>query len=168
MGARHLREFLRRASEATAATAGAAERQPEGAAEREVAAALRGMGYSVHTDVGCGGYRVDLAVVHPERPGEYVLGVECDGPHYRSAASARDRDRLRSEVLRGLGWRLHRVWSSDWAADREGQGGAPWRASAWCGRDRERRELWTTPVSEFAERLTARRPNPSGTRGGRG
>jgi very-short-patch-repair endonuclease len=121
MGARHLREFLRRAAEAGSFTAAAAAREPEGALEQKVAAALRGLGYEVHTDVGCGGYRVGLAVVHPERPGEYVLGVECDGAHYHSAANARDRDRLRAEVLQGLGWRLHRVWSLGWAENREGQ-----------------------------------------------
>ncbi|ATB34938.1 DNA helicase related protein [Cystobacter fuscus] len=121
VGARHLREFLRKAAEAAAPVAHAAERKPEGALEAEVAEALRGLGHTVHADVGSGGYRVDLAVAHPERPGEYVLGVECDGPHYRSAASARDRDRLRAEVLQGLGWRLHRVWSSDWATNREAQ-----------------------------------------------
>ena len=50
----------------------------------------------------------------PPRPGEYILGVECDGAAYHSARSARDRDRLRQEVLEGLGWRLHRIWSTDW------------------------------------------------------
>ncbi|MDY7225594.1 DUF3320 domain-containing protein [Hyalangium rubrum] len=121
VGARHLREFLRRAAEAGSASAAAADREPSGMLEREVATALRGLGHTVHSDVGCGGYRVDLAIVHPERPGEYLLGVECDGPHYGSAASARDRDRLRADVLRGLGWRLHRVWSPEWSTDREGQ-----------------------------------------------
>jgi REase_MTES_1575/Transcription elongation factor, GreA/GreB, C-term len=43
-----------------------------------------------------------------------VLGVECDGASYHSAKSARDRDRLRQEILEGLGWRLHRIWSTDW------------------------------------------------------
>ncbi|MET0402645.1 MAG: DUF3320 domain-containing protein, partial [Cystobacter sp.] len=121
VGASHLREFLRRAAESSGVTGAGSERRPEGALESEVAAALRGLGHTVHPDVGSGGYRVDLAVMHPERPGEYVLGVECDGPHYRSAANARDRDRLRAEVLQGLGWRLHRVWSSDWATDRDAQ-----------------------------------------------
>jgi very-short-patch-repair endonuclease len=121
VGARHLREFLRRAKEASDTSAAAAAREPTGTLEQEVATALREMGHTVHTDVGCGGYRVDLAVVHPERPGEYVLGVECDGPHYGSASSARDRDRLRAEVLRGLGWRLYRMWSPDWLEDRQGQ-----------------------------------------------
>ena len=55
-----------------------------------------------------------LGVVDPPRPGEYILGVECDGATYHSARSARDRDRLRQEVLEGLGWRLHRIWSTDW------------------------------------------------------
>ena len=64
--------------------------------------------------MGCSGYRVDLAIVDPEKEGRYLLGVECDGANYHSAKTARDRDRLREGVLRGLGWNLHRVWSSDW------------------------------------------------------
>ncbi|RKH99628.1 DUF3320 domain-containing protein [Corallococcus sp. AB038B] len=121
VGVRHLRDFLRRAAEADALAAAAAEREPTDALEQQVAQALREAGCTVHTDVGSGGYRVGLAVVHPERPGEYILGVECDGPRYNSAANARDRERLRSEVLQGLGWRLHRVWSLGWEQDRPGQ-----------------------------------------------
>jgi hypothetical protein len=63
---------------------------------------------------GVSSFRIDLGVIDPARPGEYVLGVECDGATYHSARSARDRDRLRQEVLEGLGWRLHRIWSTDW------------------------------------------------------
>lgn len=82
--------------------------------EAEVATALRNVGWIVRAQVGCSGYRIDLAVVDPERPGRYLLGVECDGASYHRARTARDRDRLREEVLRGLGWTLHRVWSTDW------------------------------------------------------
>jgi hypothetical protein len=57
---------------------------------------------------------VDLGVLAPKRPGRFVLGVECDGATYHSARSARDRDRLRQEVLERQGWRLYRIWSSDW------------------------------------------------------
>ena len=64
--------------------------------------------------MGCSGYRIDLAVVDPEAPGRYLLGIECDGANYHRAKTARDRDRLRETILRGLGWQLHRVWSSDW------------------------------------------------------
>jgi hypothetical protein len=60
------------------------------------------------------GYFVDIGVRHHEWPHGFILGVECDGASYHSAKSARDRDRLRQEVLEGLGWRLHRVWSTDW------------------------------------------------------
>jgi hypothetical protein len=59
-------------------------------------------------------------VVHPDRPGDYLVGVECDGATYHSAATARDRDKVRSEILRGLGWKLVRVWSTEWWVDREG------------------------------------------------
>jgi hypothetical protein len=68
----------------------------------------------VHSQVGVSSFRIDLGVIDPARPGEYILGVECDGATYHSARSARDRDRLRQEVLEGLGWRLHRIWSTDW------------------------------------------------------
>ena len=58
--------------------------------------------------------RLDLGVRHPDWPYGYILGVECDGAPYHSSRSSRDRDRLRQEVLEGLGWRLHRIWSTDW------------------------------------------------------
>jgi very-short-patch-repair endonuclease len=92
-------------------------RQPEAfdsPFEQQVHDALVERGHEVHTQVGCSGYRIDLAVVDPERPGRYLLGIECDGVNYHRAKTARDRDRLRASVLQGLGWQLHRVWSTDW------------------------------------------------------
>jgi very-short-patch-repair endonuclease len=82
--------------------------------EESVARAVREAGYHVHPQVGVSSFRIDLGVIHPARPGEYLLGVECDGATYHRARSARDRDRLRQEVLEGLGWRLYRIWSTDW------------------------------------------------------
>ena len=82
--------------------------------EEAVAGALRGLGYRIEPQVGVGSYRIDLAVVDPDRPGRYVLGIECDGATYHSALTARDRDRIRQSVLEGLGWRIHRIWSTDW------------------------------------------------------
>ena len=82
--------------------------------EEAVYRALREQEWEVHKQVGCARYRIDLAVVDPERPGRYLLGIECDGATYHSAKTARDRDKLREEVLRGLGWQLHRIWSTDW------------------------------------------------------
>ena len=60
------------------------------------------------------GFRIDLGVRHPDHPEMFLAGIECDGASYHSSKSARDRDRLREEVLRGLGWELVRVWSTDW------------------------------------------------------
>jgi very-short-patch-repair endonuclease len=75
---------------------------------------IRAMGYEPVPQVGVAGYFVDIGVRHPDWPHGYVLGVECDGASYHSAKSARDRDRLRQEILEGLGWRFHRIWSTDW------------------------------------------------------
>ncbi len=82
--------------------------------EDSVYAFLTENGHEVHKQVGCAGYRIDLAVVNPEQRGEYLIGVECDGATYHSSRVARDRDRLRQQVLEGLGWRITRVWSTDW------------------------------------------------------
>ncbi|TIO03953.1 MAG: hypothetical protein E5X93_31350, partial [Mesorhizobium sp.] len=80
----------------------------------QVANALIEMGYQVHAQVGIAGFFIDLAVADPERPGRYILGIECDGAEYHSSRSARDRDRLRQSVLEDHGWIIHRIWSADW------------------------------------------------------
>ena len=79
-----------------------------------VARMLEDKGYAVARNVGCAGFRIDLAVLHPETEGVYMAGILCDGPFYWSAADARDRDRLRGQVLEGLGWNLIRIWSPEW------------------------------------------------------
>jgi very-short-patch-repair endonuclease len=79
---------------------------------------LRSHSYEVRKQVGCAGFRVDLAVVDPKSPGRYLLGVECDGAKYHRSPVARDRDRLRQQILEDLGWRLYRVWSTDWYRNR--------------------------------------------------
>ena len=82
--------------------------------EAAVAQALRQRGWVVHPQVGVSAYRIDLGVVHPDLPGTYLAGVECDGAMYHSSAFARERDKIRQQVLEGLGWELFRVWSTDW------------------------------------------------------
>ncbi len=87
--------------------------------ELDVRDALQARGVRLLPQYGCSGYRIDFAVLHPQRPGQMVLAIECDGATYHSAATARDRDRLRQEVLERLGWRFHRIWSTDWFRNRE-------------------------------------------------
>ena len=82
--------------------------------EEDVRMVLQDAGFKVHLQVGASGYRIDLAICHPEREGEYVLAVECDGATYHGTPTARDRDRLRDRTLRTFGWRIHRIWSRDW------------------------------------------------------
>ena len=88
--------------------------EPDSPFEKQVINQLREKGWTVHPQVGVSGYRIDIGVVDPRAPGRYLLGVECDGATYHSAATARDRDRLRHLILEGLGWELHRIWSTDW------------------------------------------------------
>lgn len=85
--------------------------------EDYVAAQVEAMGCEAVPQVGTAGYRIDIGVRHPDWPYGYILGVECDGASYHSSKSSRDRDRLRQEVLEGLGWHFHRIWSTDWFND---------------------------------------------------
>ncbi|MDO6424459.1 DUF4011 domain-containing protein [Saccharophagus degradans] len=88
--------------------------------EKAVALALRNKGWRVQTQIGVSKFRVDLGIVHPDHPGMYLAGVECDGATYHSSPSARDRDRVRHLILENLGWRLLRLWSTDYFQDPEG------------------------------------------------
>jgi very-short-patch-repair endonuclease len=85
--------------------------------EEAVAAALGRRGWTIRTQVGVSAFRIDLGVVHPDAPGAFLTGVECDGATYHRSATARDRDKLREQVLRRLGWEILRVWSTDWWID---------------------------------------------------
>ena len=80
---------------------------------------LTGKGHQVRKQVGCASFRVDLAVVDEKYPGRYLVGVECDGAKYHNSPVARDRDRLRQQILEGLGWQIHRIWSTDWYRNRK-------------------------------------------------
>jgi hypothetical protein len=86
----------------------------ETALEQDVADVIRDLGFLADPQVGSSGFRIDIGVRHPSRPGNYLLAVECDGATYHHALWARERDRMRQEVLEHLGWRFHRVWSTDW------------------------------------------------------
>ena len=87
--------------------------------EEAVYEELKKEGFDVSCQIGCSGYRVDLAIKHPKKPGEYILGVECDGSQYHSSRFARDRDKIRQVVLENLGWNIIRIWSDDWLNNKE-------------------------------------------------
>ncbi|MBP2444130.1 DUF3320 domain-containing protein [Rhizobium leguminosarum] len=88
--------------------------------EEAVAAQLERHGWRVVPQVGISGFRIDFGIRHPDLAGTYLAGVECDGATYHGSATARDRDKVREQVLRGLGWNILRVWSTDWWFDAAG------------------------------------------------
>jgi len=89
-------------------------RAPDSDFEIAVMAALRDEGFECVPQVGVAGFFIDVAVIDPGNSGRYLMGIECDGATYHSAKSARDRDRLRQMILERLGWRIRRIWSTDW------------------------------------------------------
>jgi very-short-patch-repair endonuclease len=121
-GPRLLRDFLDFAEHGRLAVpSNRAAGSNESPFEREVMTALTERGLQVVPQVGVAGYRIDLGVVDAEAPGRFVCGIECDGVAYHASETARDRDRLRHQVLEARGWTLLRVWSTDWFKDRSGQ-----------------------------------------------
>lgn len=89
--------------------------------EEDVADVVRSLGYEADAQVGSAGFRLDLGIRHPDRPGQYIAAIECDGATYHSALWARERDRLRQDILESLGWQFHRIWSTDWFHRRDSE-----------------------------------------------
>ncbi|MER2169289.1 MAG: AAA domain-containing protein [Psychrobacillus psychrodurans] len=82
--------------------------------EEQVYQQLLNIGYEITTQVGMSGYRIDMAVVHPNDPTRYIIGVECDGAMYHSSPSAKERDVYRQRYLESRGWTIERIWSRNW------------------------------------------------------
>jgi len=117
---KHFLEFAERGPRALAEAVFGTIGDYDSPFEKAVAAALAQKGWQVHPQVGVSSFRIDLGVVDPDAPGTYLAGIECDGATYHRSATARDRDKLREQVLRGLGWEILRIWSTDWWHDAAG------------------------------------------------
>ena len=121
-GLKHFLEFARNGRMAVPASQ--AQRLNDSDAETDivesVAAEIRKKGYDVDTFVGRSQFKVDIAVLDPESPDTYVLGIMCDGKNYYETKTERDREICQPGVLKGLSWNLMRVWSVDWFMNKEG------------------------------------------------
>jgi very-short-patch-repair endonuclease len=141
--------------------------------EAQVCERLQARGFDVQCQIGVSGFRVDLAISDPDRRGRFMLGIECDGAQYHSSRSARDRDRLRQQVLEAHGWIIHRIWGADWYMRPEAElkkiedAIAAARAE-WVSRDEGQgapkpSEVTTEPVSKSeGDPGTAGGPQPAG------
>lgn len=118
-GLRALKVFLRYAETRILETENQGGEDAETPFEDEVGQSLIDAGYRIERQVGSIGYRIDIAVRDENKPGRYVLAIECDGASYHSSKTAKDRDKLRQAALEIRGWRFHRVWSTDWFQDRK-------------------------------------------------
>ncbi|MCX8494866.1 MAG: DUF3320 domain-containing protein [Akkermansiaceae bacterium] len=116
---KHFLEFAERGPRALAEAVQGSVGGYDSPFEEAVAGRLREKGWQVVPQVGVSRFRIDLGIVDPDSPGDFLVGVECDGATYHRSATARDRDKVRAAVLEGLGWNLLRVWSTDWFVDQE-------------------------------------------------
>ena len=123
-GGQRVRQFLEYAEHGSLTLSSVPEKTSsvfvyESPLEQEVANEIMALGWSVDTQIGVQRFRVDIGVRHPEYPGKYLAGIECDGATYHSHETARDRDIGRQQILERLGWEIFRVWSTDWFRDKE-------------------------------------------------
>ena len=114
-GVRMLRDYIEYAAGGGRKLgAGAIDAPPLNSFEIDIKTRLEKRGLNLQPQYGVSGYRIDFAAMHPDEPGHPILAIEADGAQYHSAQAARDRDRLRQENLERLGWRFHRIWSTEW------------------------------------------------------
>jgi very-short-patch-repair endonuclease len=138
--------------------------------EQDVYDTLTGSGVPLEGQWGASRYRIDLVAKHPRLPGRFVLAIECDGASYHSAYTARDRDRLRQQHLERLGWRFHRIWSTDWylrKSDEVWRAVRAWeQAVAWVDAHPPGVETAPATVAVTAAPAPAARPSGRGPRPG--
>ena len=123
IGVRDLKNFLdyaKRGPNALPARDEGSMGDAESPFETAVEDALKEKGWEVRNQIGVAGYRIDLGILDPDSSGAYLAGIECDGAIYHSSKVARDRDQIRESVLRKLGWKILRIWSTDWYLDPRG------------------------------------------------
>lgn len=118
VGPKVLKRFLEYAQTGVLSDAEVSGEDADSPFEEDVANVVRSLGFEADNQVGSAGFKIDLGIRDPNRPGTYILAIECDGATYHSALWARERDRLRQGVLEHLGWRFHRIWSTDWFYNR--------------------------------------------------
>jgi very-short-patch-repair endonuclease len=120
-GVRALKQYLEFARSGRLETGRSSGRPADSAFEESVRIELEAAGYPCEPQVGVAGFFIDLGVRHPASHEHFIMGIECDGAGYHTSRSARDRDRLRQEILERMGWRIHRIWSTDWFSNPRGQ-----------------------------------------------
>ena len=118
-GVRALRDYLEYAAAPEAHSEDLDSRGSETLFSSAVGDVLAGHGLESDAGIGTVGCTIDLAVRDPDTAGAYSLGVESDGAEFFTNPVARERERLRPEVLSRLGWNLHAIHAPDWFRDRQ-------------------------------------------------
>jgi hypothetical protein len=116
-GKRILRDYIEYAATGHLPLANESGAEPDSDFERFVIKALLQNGYDAIPQVGVKGFSIDIGVQHKDYPYGFIAGIECDGATFHSTPAARDRDRIRQDILESLGWKIYRIWSTDWFAD---------------------------------------------------
>ncbi|MCQ2251522.1 MAG: DUF3320 domain-containing protein, partial [Bacteroidales bacterium] len=86
---------------------------------KDLAKELKAMGYDADVQVGCSGFKIDVAVCDPNDKNRYVLAILTDSNDPSRIKTARDREICQPSVLKMLGWKIMKVWSIDWMNNKD-------------------------------------------------
>lgn len=172
-GVKLLRQYLEYADSEATNLGSEATREPLNPFELAIRDGLESRGIPVTPQLGVSGYRIDFACAHPDRPGQMVLAIEADGASYHSTPTARDRDRLRQQVLEDKNWKFHRIWSTAWFRDKSSEldkAEAAWKEAVQSadrsGRVRRRRKPSRAARDRTITVVPKRSPRPNVIRRG--
>ncbi len=87
--------------------------------ETVVAAEIKKLGYDCKCSVGCSDYKIDVAVVNPDKPDSYIMGINCGSEAHYHNGTANDRCLSQPAVLKGLGWNVMNVYIIDWLDNKD-------------------------------------------------
>ena len=82
---------------------------------KDIVAKIKSLGFAFDLNVGIGAYKIDIAI--KDKTGNYVLGIDFDDNIYRKYANTRERDIHRQKYLEGRGWKMYRLWTTNWWKD---------------------------------------------------
>lgn len=120
-GVKILSDYIQYAATGRIEVGETTESSPDSDFEISVGEFLKEMGFQVTYQVGVKGFKIDIGIKHESFPYGYIAGIECDGATYHSSLNARDRDKVRQEILESFGWKIYRIWSTDWFNDEKGE-----------------------------------------------
>lgn len=137
-GVRGIRKFLEYAQKGVEIFGTAIKKDKKNDAVIDsIASFIKKAGYECEVNVGSSSFHLSLAVLDPKDSNHYLTTILLDDKTYFNLDTARDRNRLIRDVLKGRNWNIYRLWTLDWFENR--------------AREEERLLLYLNSLTEVTE-----------------